>query len=230
MKTNRLQARIGYQFNDTSLLTRALSHRSIGKQNNERLEFIGDALLGVIIGEVLYLRFPSAKEGQLTQLRSSLVKGETLAEMGREFNLGENLLLGEGELKSGGFRRSSILEGAVESLIGAIYLDTNSDFVKCKTIILKWFESRIAKLSTSTSSKDYKTRLQEHLQNKSLPLPSYNVVNEKGDAHEKTFTISCRVDALKLTTQATGVNKRTAEKSAAELMLAKMLAYENCAN
>lgn len=135
-QNDRLVARLGYTFKDKSLLKLALSHRSYGKQNNERVEFLGDSLLNFIIAEALFAKFPTAKEGQLTQLRANLVKGETLAEIAREFGLGDFLLLGEGELKSGGFRRASILADAVEALIGAIYLDSNSSMPTCRERVL----------------------------------------------------------------------------------------------
>ncbi len=219
MKRNRLEARLGYTFNDPEYLTRALSHRSIGKHNNERLEFLGDAILGMLTAEILYDRYPDAKEGQLTQIRSSLVKGDTLAEIARGFQVGENLILGEGELKSGGFRRSSILEDAIEAIIGAIFLDSGKDISVCKRIILAWFKTHLDSIVLTDNSKDFKTRLQELLQKKNFALPAYVIVKEQGEAHEREFIVECKVAKLKKSTTGQGTSKRAAEKQAAMLML-----------
>lgn len=210
---DRLQRRLGYEFRDTSHLQLALTHRSYGSQNNERLEFLGDSILNMVIAERLYQAFPSAREGQLSRLRARLVKGVTLAEIALEFELGEFLSLGSGELKSGGFRRESILADAVESIIGAIYLD--SGFERCREQILAWFEQRLEKLSLQDTQKDPKTRLQEFLQSRQHPLPQYDVVLVEGEAHAQLFQVECVVAALQVRTVGNGGSRRLAEQEAA---------------
>lgn len=214
-----MQSRLGYSFKDIDLLNQALSHRSVDGLNNERLEFLGDAFLGVIIGEALFNKFEHAKEGQLTQIRSNLVKGETLASIARDFNLGDHLLLGQGELKSGGHRRSSILEDAMEAIIGAIYIDAGESFAKCRSVVLGWYSSRLDAIKISDSSKDSKTKLQEVLQERGLSLPRYSVVQESGEAHSKHFTVQCFVANLDKATLGEGSSKRAAEKQAAQAFL-----------
>ena len=216
----RLQSKIQYSFNDPQLLERALSHRSMGKQNNERLEFLGDSLLGFIIAEELYKRFPDEKEGVLTRLRSVLVRGETLAELALDFDLGEYLKLGEGELKSGGFRRASILADSVEAIIGAIYLD--SDMATCKACVLQWYESRLKNINSQSVTKDPKTRLQEYLQEKKLPLPEYRLVEELGKDHAKEFVVDCSLRHIDVSANAKHSSKRNAEKLAAQAVLQKL--------
>ncbi len=224
-KNTRLQARLGYTFTDEGLLKRALSHRSVGKENNERLEFLGDSLLSVVISECLFRKFPDAREGDLSRLRASLVKGETLADIAREMDLGEYLLLGEGELKSGGFRRSSILADAVEAIIGAVYLD--SDIECCRERVLSWFESRLSQISIDNTDKDPKTRLQEFLQKSRRSLPSYDVVEMSGEAHAQSFTIECSLKDEKISCQAGASSKRAAEKAAARKVLS-ILSGKQC--
>lgn len=162
MQTNisRLITAIGYQFKDESLLEQALSHRSFSRKNNERLEFLGDAILNCTIAQALYDRFPKAKEGQMSRLRAHLVKGDTLAEIGREFKLGDYLKLGSGELKSGGYRRDSILADSVEAIIGAISKD--ADLATAQQVLLGWYQQRLDNLDLSENIKDSKTRLQEY--------------------------------------------------------------------
>lgn len=205
--------RLGYQFNDTSLCELALTHRSCGKRNNERLEFLGDSIVNFVIADDLYARFPTAKEGQLSRLRAQMVKGQTLAEIARELELGDFLRLGSGELKSGGFRRESILADALESLIGAIYLD--SDLENVRGFILGWFETRLAALDIDEALKDSKTRLQEYLQSKRLPLPEYLLTKVEGEAHAQTFYISCKIEELAEPTYGVGNSRRQAEQEAA---------------
>ncbi|KZZ59092.1 ribonuclease III, partial [Oleiphilus sp. HI0125] len=171
---DRLERKLGYTFKDRSLLELALTHRSFKGKNNERLEYLGDAILGYVIAEQLYLRFPHFKEGQLSRLRARLVKGVTLAEIAREFGLGDYLKLGPGELKSGGFRRESILADAVESIIGATYLDSGHDVAK--QMVLSWYEERLSSPELETTEKDSKTQLQELLQAKKQDLPTYEVL------------------------------------------------------
>ncbi len=214
LKYQRLQQRLGYQFQAQSLLELALTHRSCGARNNERLEFLGDSILNFIIGEALFQRFPEGREGQLSRLRSQMVKGETLAKISREFELGECLILGEGEMKSGGHRRDSILADTLEALIGAIY--TESGFAVCRERVLSWYTDRLAQLSLDTPVKDAKTRLQEYLQSRQQPLPEYAVVETDGEAHAQMFTVECRVSLLKKATRARASSRREAEKLAAD--------------
>lgn len=209
----RLQRRLGYEFESTTHLQLALTHRSYGSHNNERLEFLGDSILNMVIAERLYHTFPAAREGQLSRLRARLVKGVTLAEIAREFELGEFLSLGSGELKSGGFRRESILADAVESIIGAIYLD--SSFERCREKILAWFDQRLEGLSLQDTQKDPKTRLQEYLQSRQQPLPQYEVVSVQGEAHAQLFRVECEVPGLQTKTIGNGGSRRLAEQQAA---------------
>ena len=214
---NALERRIGYSFNDDSLLTLALTHRSVGANNNERLEFLGDSILNFVIAEALYRQFPKAREGQLSRLRAQLVKGVTLAEIAKEFGLGDYLLLGSGELKSGGFRRESILADAVESIIGAIFNDTG--FEASKERILYWYSSRLESLSLQDNQKDPKTRLQEFLQSRQQELPKYEVVSVEGEAHAQTFFVECVVDMLKQKSEGQGSSRRIAEQQSARRAL-----------
>ena len=177
----QLSKKLGYQFNDESLLKQALTHRSFKGPHNERLEFIGDSLLGMVVAESLYFTFPKANEGELTRMRSQIVKGQTLTAIAKEFELSEWLLLGPGEMKSGGFRRDSILEDAMEAIIGAVYLD--SDMQQCKDFILSLVSERLKKLDPKTALKDPKTQLQEWLQSRKRPLPVYQVESTTGKAH-----------------------------------------------
>ena len=210
-----------YQFKDESLLNLALTHRSMGANNNERLEFLGDSILGMIISSELFNRFPNEKEGVLTRLRSSLVKGETLSEIAAELNLGDYIKLGSGELKSGGYRRASTLADVVEAIIGAIYLDSKIDFgiSKVEKIILNIFLSRLNNCEPGGVLKDPKTRLQEYLQSKNLPLPTYNVVSISGKEHLQIFKVSCSIDGFSNHVAAKGASRRKAEQAAAEKAL-----------
>jgi len=219
-----LQRRLGYQFEQPERLLLALTHRSHGNQNNERLEFLGDSIVNMVIAEYLYLHFEKAREGQLSRLRARMVKGVTLAEIGREFELGKYLRLGSGELKSGGFRRESILADAVESVIGAIYLD--SDFHTCREQVLRWFDLRLKKLDLQDTQKDPKTRLQEYLQSRQFPLPLYEVISVDGEAHAQTFNVCCALPSLDRKTSGIGSSRRIAEQEAARNAL-KKLGVEN---
>ncbi|MHB0774030.1 ribonuclease III [Halomonas sp. WWR20] len=212
--------RIGYQFRDPALLELALTHRSYGGDNNERLEFLGDSIVNFVIAEALFQRFPQAREGQLSRLRARLVKGVTLAELAREFALGEYLRLGSGEMKSGGFRRDSILADAVEAVIGAIYLDGGMEIAK--TRVLSWYGTRLEALDLQDTLKDPKTRLQEFLQSRQSALPRYEVVTIEGEAHDQTFTIECHVDMLSDHTLGVGASRRHAEQQAAERALTRL--------
>ena len=212
---------LGYTFANEANIVEALTHRSASKQHNERLEFLGDAILGMVIAKALYQRFPKQPEGKLTRMRSSLVKGDTLAEVAREFALGELLLLGPGELKSGGFRRDSILADAVEAIIGAIYLEAGME--KCETLVLDWFAPRLEALDPEAVSKDDKTRLQEYLQSNKHPLPLYEVTEIKGKSHDQTFYVECNVEGLKKAVVGKGNSRRRAEQKAAKQAFEKLI-------
>ncbi|MAX33896.1 MAG: ribonuclease III [Halomonadaceae bacterium] len=217
---NAFSRRVGHEFADPGLLELAMTHRSFGGQNNERLEFLGDSIVNFVIAEALFRRFPEAREGQLSRLRARLVKGQTLAELGREFSAGECLRLGSGEMKSGGHRRDSILADAVEAVIGAIYLDAGMDVAK--TRVLSWFATRLEALDLQDTQKDPKTRLQEFLQSRQSPLPRYEVVNVDGEAHAQTFTVECHIEMIGEHTVGVGSSRRHAEQQAAELALTRL--------
>jgi ribonuclease III len=199
------------------LYEQALTHRSASASNYERLEFLGDALLGFVIGEHLYRQFPKGSEGELSRLRASLVKRETLASIARERCLGDHLRLGSGELKSGGFRRDSILADTVEALIGAHYLVL--DMEPTRDFVLALYGERLQALPSADSLKDPKTRLQELLQGRGLPLPEYILLETSGEAHRQTFRIACRVAARDLSVEAVGSSRRKAEQAGAEAAL-----------
>ena len=199
------------------LYEQALTHRSASGANYERLEFLGDALLGFVIGERLYRDFPKASEGELSRLRAALVKRETLASIARERRLGDHLRLGSGELKSGGFRRDSILADTVEALIGAHYLVLG--MARTQDFVLALYDERLQALPSADSLKDPKTRLQEFLQGRGLPLPEYALLETSGEAHRQTFRIACRVAARDLTVEAVGSSRRKAEQAGAEAAL-----------
>ncbi len=196
------------------MFEQALTHRSLGNKNNERLEYLGDSILGFVIAEYLYHRFPDSSEGLLTRLRASLVKGEKLAEIAREIQLSDKLKLGTGELKSGGWRRDSILADTLEALIGAVYLD--SDFESCRTFIFELYQSHLERIDLSEIKKDAKTELQEYLQSRKQETPSYEVIKESGSSHQPEFTVSCKVDLLDEDIVAKGTSKRKAEQAAAK--------------
>ncbi|MEC9263421.1 MAG: ribonuclease III [Pseudomonadota bacterium] len=216
----RLSQRLGYQFSNVELLQQALTHRSAAKQHNERLEFLGDAVLGMVVAQALFKRFPSVPEGKLTRMRSTLVKGDTLAELGREADVGELLKLGPGELKSGGQRRSSIIADAMEAILGAIYLEAGLDATA--EVILRLWQSRIDKLDPNEHPKDAKTRLQEFLQSRKLPLPVYEVVDISGKDHDQTFVVHCQIESLGKPMKGTGTSRRKAEQQAARNALEKL--------
>jgi ribonuclease-3 len=215
-----LSSALGHVFADAALLEQALTHRSAGGRNNERIEFLGDALLNLIIAEALFRRFPKADEGALTRARSQLVREPVLAELARALGLGDRLLLGPGELKSGGFRRDSILADALEALIGAIHLDAGFD--ACRSAVLALFETRIEALPAGLKAhKDSKTRLQEWLQARQLGLPDYLLVEARGEDHDKQFEVRCRVDSFGLeATGVAGVRREAEQQAAADVLLA----------
>ena len=189
--------------------------------NNERYEFFGDALLGVVISRHLFEKFPDADEGKLSRMRSSLVKETTLAEMANTIHLGDFLILGAGELKSGGFRRSSILADAMEAMICAIYIDSNHNLNLLDDVLTSWFTSRLDSISPEVQ-KDSKTKLQEYLQGRRLPLPEYKLFNVVGDNHKQSFTVTCRVSMFDELFTGIGTTKRKAEQDAASKVLAKI--------
>ncbi|WLD57446.1 ribonuclease III [Salinispirillum sp. LH 10-3-1] len=213
----RLQQRLGYEFRDTAFLKLALTHRSVGAANNERLEFLGDAILNCTIAQALYERFPAANEGELSRFRAAMVKGDTLAELAREFDLGPFLKLGVGEMKSGGHQRSSILADSVEALIGAISLD--ADMATAQHRVLAWWQERLDQMDPDLVLKDPKTRLQEYLQSQNQPLPVYDVVAVTGQAHDQQFVVRCTTAVLPAPTEATDSSRRGAEQTAARAAL-----------
>ena len=209
----QLTRNLNYQFKNSDLLELALTHRSANSSNNERIEYLGDAVLGFVVAETLYQKFTDASEGVLTRKRASLVKKETLANLARSLDLGQFLFLGTGEKKSGGWRRDSILANTLEAIIGAIYLD--SDFETCRHCIMHLYRDILENLNLEESGKDAKTELQEYLQARKQALPLYQVVIEEGDAHEKVFTVECEIESLSDVISACGKSKRAAEQSAA---------------
>lgn len=212
---------LNYSFVDLDLLEQALTHRSANKKhNNERLEFLGDAQLGQVIARVLFTTFTDASEGQLTRMRASLVKGQTLAAVARELNLGEYLWLGGGELKSGGFRRDSILADVFEAVVGAILLDGGEE--ACTNVILSCFASRLETVSPCSVQKDAKTQLQEWLQGRQRPLPVYEVLEITGQAPKQSFAVRCGLDDTGQAFVSEGTSRRRAEQSAAEQALAAL--------
>jgi ribonuclease-3 len=213
----KLHAQLDYTFSDLVLLQQALTHRSAAKKHNERLEFLGDAVLGLVIAQRVFEKFPNLPEGKLTRMRSNLVKGETLAKVARELSLGDLIKLGPGEMKSGGRRRDSILADSVEAVLGAIYVESGLDAVT--VTIDKLFENRINGLDPNVQIKDNKTQLQEYLQSRQFDLPDYEVVDIKGKDHAQTFTVKCDVSALKIHKTGVGKSRRIAEQEAAKQIL-----------
>ena len=220
-----LQQALGHEFADPELLVMALTHRSAGSKNNERLEFLGDSIINHIVADALYQRFPRAREGDLSRMRASLVKGDTLAELARELQLGEYLLLGPGERKSGGYRRSSILADTFEALAGAIVLDAG--YERCRDCVLRWLGTRLDQLAAGAVDKDAKTRLQEYLQGRGNPLPEYELVAVDGDDHDQQFSVACRLSRPQLVVQGAGSSRRRAEQAAAHEALQRLAANGN---
>lgn len=209
-----------HSFRNPDLATLALTHRSAGRPNNERLEFLGDALLGVTVAELLFEAHPNASEGELSRLRAQLVNGQALAVIARELELGDILKLGPGELKSGGYRRDSILADAFEALVAAVYLDDGYD--ACRQVVRRLFMPRVAEIKRS--SKDAKTRLQEWLQGRGLPLPVYELTDSYGEDHAKIFDVSCSIDEPEpIRVEGRGGSRRAAEQDAAEAVLRRLL-------
>lgn len=219
-KPETLAKKLGLRFNDPILFRRALTHRSADGPNNERLEFLGDSVLGFVIAECLYEKFPTADEGILSRLRATLVNQTVLATTARKLNLGDYLILGSGELKSGGYRRDSILSDALEAIIGAILKDQGMD--AAKKWVLELLADAIDALSLDDWKKDAKTRLQEIMQGRGLELPVYLLLSQEGPPHDQHFRVECRIQLMSLNTQGEGSSRKKAEQQAAEHMLAKL--------
>ena len=216
----KLEKAIGYTFNDPKLLRQALSHRSIDGDNNERLEFLGDSVLGLVITNYLYCNLKSIDEGELSKLRSNIVCGKTLATVASNLNLGSYLFLGVGEKKSAGHLRESILGDALEALIGAIFLDANLN--QAEDCVIEWFKSSIEKALLKDSNKDAKTSLQEWLQKRGYSLPVYKLVASHGDPHSKTFIIECTLEQFELTASDCGLSRKAAEQLVASKLLSSL--------
>jgi len=216
----QLEKAFGYQFKNQKRLQQALTHRSAHHQHYERLEFLGDAVLGLIIAQALCERFPDIDEGDLSRLRATLVCGKSLAKLAKTFNLGDYLILGPGEMKSGGKRRESILSDAVEAMLGAMYLETDLD--TCSRVVRAWFAETLATIQPGQQQKDPKTRLQEYLQGRQMAVPEYQVIATEGQAHNQQFTVACRIEAFADAELATGTSRRKAEQQAATQLLQKI--------
>ena len=214
---SKLTTALGYAFQQEALLRQALTHRSYGNQHYERLEFLGDSVLNCSIARALYDAFPQQPEGTLSRMRANLVKQDTLAEIALNLKLGDYLQMGEGELKSGGFRRPSILADALEAIFGAIFLDAG--FEEARATVLRLFEPVIAAIDPNASGKDAKTQLQEWLQGRRHPLPDYQLLQTRGEAHDQVFVVTCRIPALKIVTEGQGKSRRAAEQEAALAVL-----------
>ena len=211
-----LQQRLGYEFRDPELLAVALSHRSSSAISNERLEFLGDSILSLIVSDILYKRFAESGEGDLSRMRAQIVRAESLANVARHLEVGENILLGQGQHVS-----ASILSDTVEALIGAVYLDSNLD--ECRRCVLNWFEDILRTVDETEPAKDAKTSLQEFLLGRGCALPVYRVVENEGEAHKPVYTMGCKIALLDEEFIATSGNKRAAEQMAAEKCLAAAL-------
>jgi ribonuclease-3 len=215
-----VRERLGHEPRDMSLFVAALTHRSASGRNNERLEFLGDAVLNLVIAQHLYLAFPAASEGDLSRLRARVVSAEPLAEIAASLGLGDELQLGSGELKTGGFRRQSILADALEAICGALFLD--GGLQAAERVIRRLFEPRITALPAPETLKDAKTRLQEYLQSRGYSLPRYTVDRIEGEAHAQTFHVTCDVGAIGRHSQGSGSSRRRAEQEAAERILLEL--------
>ena len=205
---------LGYTFADPSLLDEALTHRSYATKNNERLEFLGDGVLNFVIADELFRRYSDVQEGDLSRLRANLVNKESLAVIANELKLGDVIRLGSGELKSGGFRRPSILADAVESILGAVYLD--GGFQACRELIVRLYDSKLSSPTDLQALKDPKTRLQELLQSRKIPLPLYEVTQITGQAHAQVFHVRCTIEQLAIIVEGQGRSRRKAEQVAAQ--------------
>lgn len=221
MPSSDAAARVaGHAFRDPALLAQALTHRSAGAPHNERLEFLGDALVGLIVAEALYRRWPKADEGAMTRARAELVRESSLARIARDLDLGARITLGTGEMKSGGHRRDSILSDALEAVVGAVYLDAG--FPACREAVLPWFEPYIDGLPAGGIGKDPKTRLQEWLQARQRPLPDYELLSESGEEHARVFHVRCLLADPGARAEGSGSSRRAAEQEAAAAVLAQL--------
>ena len=220
MKAQRLEAALGHGFDRPELLRQALTHRSFGSPHNERLEFLGDSVLNCVIASALYRGFGDLREGELSRLRASLVRQETLAGIARDLALGEFLRLGEGELKSGGAQRPSILADALEAIIGAIHVDAG--FEAARSVIETLYRPALSRVDSSDTGKDPKTALQELLQGRRLPLPRYALLATRGEAHAQEFDIECAIPELGIRTTGSGGSRRIAEQVAAQRAIAEI--------
>lgn len=217
-----LKSALGYEFNDVELLQQALTHRSAQGESNERLEFLGDAVLDIVVSDELFRSQEDADEGDLSRLRASIVKDKSLAELASDLGLGEYLVLGGGERKTGGHRRESILADALEAIFGAVYVDAGFD--AARTVVMRALGDRLRDLPVAAELRDPKTRLQEWLQARGLGLPEYELVNVTGKAHRQCFEVSCRVDGANAETRGKGTSRRDAEQVSAHSMLAELTA------
>jgi len=217
MSLATLESRLDHRFGDPALLEQALTHRSHGARHNERLEFLGDSVLNFVVAALLFERYAKLDEGDLSRLRANLVKQASLADVAQRLELSQYLRLGEGELKSGGFRRPSILADAVEAIFGAVYLDAG--FEAARKVITRQYQPVLATVDPKTLGKDAKTLLQEFLQGRKLPLPVYTVVATHGAAHSQQFEVECAIPAFEIKVVAPGASRRAAEQSAAKLAL-----------
>jgi ribonuclease-3 len=215
--SNELSQKLNYEFKDPTFLKIALTHRSKGGDHNERLEFLGDAVVNFVIAETLYYQYPKATEGDLSRWRASLVSRDALAQLAAQFDLGQYIFLGPGELRSGGNERPSIISCTMEAVIGAVYLD--GGFEAAREKINEWYEDMLQSLSSAASHKDPKTVLQEYLQSRRLSLPVYRVDEISGEAHQQKFTVSCHVDGIPEHSLGSGTSRRRAEQDAAMAML-----------
>jgi ribonuclease-3 len=218
--SNRIEQRLDHPFSDSSLLQTALTHRSHSAPHNERLEFLGDSILNCVIARQLFERFPDVPEGDLSRLRANLVRQDSLHQLALSLSLCEFIRLGEGELKSGGSQRPSILADALEALFGAIWLDAGFD--AASAVIVRLYGDMLADIAPGQPMKDAKTRLQEHLQAKRLPLPKYSLTGTSGEAHVQHFRIACEIDTLHIRTEGNGGSRRAAEQMAAARALERM--------
>ena len=210
----------GHDFREPELLRQALRHRSAGSANNERMEFLGDSLVNLIVAEALHARWPRADEGALTRARAALVRESALAEVARRLGLGSQIELGPGELKTGGHRRDSILADALEAVVAAVHLD--SGFEQCRAVVLPWFEPALASLDVVRIEKDPKTRLQEWLQARQLGRPEYQLLESRGEEHERLFLVECQVADPACSEQGEGASLRVAEQAAAAAVLSRL--------
>ncbi|MCB5186986.1 ribonuclease III [Methylobacillus caricis] len=221
MSQSSLVRQLAHDFRDKDLLTRALTHRSYASVNNERLEFLGDGVLNFLVAHQLYQRFPKLPEGDLSRLRAQLVKEQTLSEIAISLGLGDFLKLGEGELKSGGWRRPSVLADALEAIIGAIFLD--GGYPAAEAVVIRLFQPLLEKIDPKAIGKDAKSLLQEYLQGRKIELPEYVVLATEGEAHCQTFLVSCHIPKLQITTEGKGSSRRAAEQQAAQSAYEQLL-------